>query len=77
MNEKLKGFLTKADPSDEETKKGDKTEKNNLTLNMILLLLTTYKMRIAELEEEDKKNKAFIALLEGFIDGKKLSGWSD
>lgn len=50
---------------------------SDFTKNLILLLLMLYQARITELEKENKKNKAHIAVLEGFIDGKKFSGWSD
>lgn len=39
---------------------------------IILYMLMAYKVRIAELEKENEKNKALIAMLEGFIDGKQL-----
>lgn len=41
--------------------------------NLTLLLLMLYQARVDELEKENKKNKAHIAMLEGFIDGKRFN----
>lgn len=39
---------------------------------MLVVLVALYQSRIDALEEENKTNKALIALLEGFIDGKRF-----
>lgn len=41
---------------------------------MLVILVAFYRARIDALEDENKKNKALIAWLEGFIDGKRFKG---
>lgn len=40
---------------------------------MLVALVAFYQFRVDAIEDENKKNKAFIAWLEGFIDGKRFN----